>query len=537
MADAAAVEDFFSFFAYDPSRPAPVLGSPPPFSHTSPDTTVANTVSSDAQPHTQKRSHDAVHDSSEAPPDDVTPKKSRTRERDCGPALDQEQQKAVSCALNGQPMFLTGAAGTGKSFTLMRIVDELEERGDTVVTTSSTGVSALLVGGCTVHSLLKLHPRALSENAPWKHAGFVRHLAKNGGAGLAHLELLEDMDVLIIDEISMISADLLSYAEYFFRCIRRTQTYFGGVKVIFVGDFYQLKPVGKNERYAFQSSAWRPDTQVCYLTRIHRQAGDQAYAQFLNRLRTGALSSSDIDRIRKTKRNVFALDGVLPTYLYSRKFNVETRNQQELEKLPADSSRVFVSALRITVGAVHKQKTPKAQRDVRTRAEAFVRKHTMATDKLELRIGAQVMLLVNTFMEDGLANGSRGVVEGFDDTSSADVGIIVRFAEAGVHTIYKHTFEYPDDKIRGWSASLSQYPLVLAWALTIHKSQGATLDRVVTSLGYRDIAFDPRMAYVASSRVRSFACVRIEEFAPSLCVPDPVVRKFMEPYERRRQTP
>lgn len=379
------------------------------------------------------------------------------------PACSKEQLQVVRAVVErGQSVFITGGAGTGKSHTLRVIIAKLRAkfRGlpeGTVAVVAPTGQAALQVDGATIHSWARLNP----------HAKTIDQVPK------IHRDPWRLARVLVIDEVSMVSLELFQLLNDLAQRARDSYEPFGGLQVICCGDFLQLPPIKAD--FCFKSSAWRATiTRTFQLTESYRQAQDPEFVNILKRIRVG-----DRDAIAPLKRcalRVPARDDIQPTRLYAKRNNVESENEQELHKLS---------------GPLHSYQ---AQNDHVGDSPKW---NPPAPRLLQLKLGAQVVLLRNLDASRGLVNGSRGVVVGFSNGHQPTV----RFACGETRTLERALWELrdPSDTNRVLARS-QQYPLDLAWALTIHKSQGMSLDCVHVDL---QDCFAHGMAYVALSRCRS----------------------------------
>lgn len=383
----------------------------------------------------------------------------------------------------GRNVFITGGAGTGKSY----LSREIAKKNGHVQVTSSTGISALQVGGVTLHRLLGL---GLCEGSPASLAYRMKKRPKL-------YSMWKNMKTLIIDEISMLDVGLFVRVSEMMKLVRENDRPWGGIQLILVGDFLQLPPVklykdedGTTYKYLFQHPIWKElDLHIINLTESKRTS-DKAYFEFLNDVRLGLHT----DRVKEmiTARSIEPVKrrGIVPTFLISTNKEVDSFNMSMLMKLPPISDTISTHqytgsfSSNIPDGIIDEDKIMND-----------VARQCLAPNPLHLRNGAQVMLLVN-MPEYELCNGSRGVVIGFNSTNEP----IVRFKNGQVLTIephcWKSTITIGDD--RYW-ASWTHMPIKLAYAVTIHKSQGLTLDSAIVRL---DTCFTPGMMYVALSRCR-----------------------------------
>jgi hypothetical protein len=411
------------------------------------------------------------------------------------PAPSAEQAAALALVRQGRSVFLTGCAGTGKSLLLAHALRALPS--DSTFVTATTALAASQLGGCTLHSFAGV---GRGEGPP-------AALAAAGARGEAGARWRR-VAVLVIDEVSMLDGDFLDLIDLAARRARGDDRPFGGVQLVLCGDFHQLPPVGPRgapRRFAFEAAAWRalaPETVE--LTTVFRQR-DAEFVALLAAVRAGAAAPGGpaTARVAAALRAAAAAepfpdDGVLPTRLLTHCGDVDAENEAALVALPGAEVRFAAR----DVG------------DARSLAAGCP-----APSSLALKVGAQVMLIKNISAKRGLVNGARGVVERF---TSAGLPV-VRFAASGVSEAVPR--ERWAVRVGGAeTAARLQVPLKLAWAVTVHKSQGLTLDRVEVSL---DRAFEPGMAYVALSRARALRGLRVVGgVAPAALRADPRVLAF-----------
>ena len=384
-------------------------------------------------------------------------------------------------------MLITGAAGTGKTYTIHRLLDALRERDVCVGLAAMTGCAALLLG----HGARTLHSWAGIGLGTGSVDELARRIRKNREA----LSRWRKTRVLILDEVSMLSCELFETLDGVARRLRGTDAFFGGLCVVLVGDFFQLPPVG-SERFLFESPVFqqnvlhRVELDTCY-----RQAGDASWIRLLHKIRRAALDAEDLvvlrGLVRRPSREV--------STLFARNHRVDDKNEDRLRGLKADV-RVF----RATV------------EDGREPVEA-VAKRLGVQEEIRMAVGAVVQLAWNMDLSNGLVNGSQGVVLRFAEESGHPV---VRF-RSGVRTI--GPIEYTDaDK----TVALLQVPLRLAWALTIHRVQGQSLDEADVDLG--SSVFEAGQAYVALSRLKTMDGVYLSGLDASRIRADPRVVAFYE---------
>lgn len=387
------------------------------------------------------------------------------------------QDEALAILKTGLNVFLTGEPGSGKTHTINEYVKWLRERGVEPAVTASTGIAATHIGGMTIHS--------------WSGIGIKRDVSSHDIELILSREKtarrIIDAKVLIIDEVSMLDAATLTSVDKVLRTLRRKvlrdEEPFGGLQVIFVGDFFQLPPVSKGEqaKFAFESQAWKDANPIiCYLSEQHRQ-DDADFLDLLAAMRRNAISVPHLARLR-ARMNI-APKGEVATRLYTHNENVDRINQQSLAKI-SDRGRTYVMESR---GAKKLVESLKA--------------NCLSPETLELKIGASVMFTRNNF-DMGYVNGTLGKVSGF-----TELGLPVVETKAGKITVEKAMWEVMDgNKIL---ARITQIPLRLAWAITVHKSQGMSLDAAIIDLAQ---AFEYGQGYVAISRVRTLSGLFLEGF-------------------------
>lgn len=378
------------------------------------------------------------------------------------------QKQALGVMMGGSNVFLTGAPGAGKTYVLNKFVKRAERAGKRIAVTASTGIAASHLGGTTIHS--------------WSGLGILDELSPGDLKKLSTSDKLikryNNTDILVIDEVSMLHGKRLDMINTLAKKLRMNETPFGGLQVILVGDLFQLPPISRGSSeldFAHLSEAWAElDPKICYLTEQHRQSSGDNLLDLLTAMRVGKVEEIHETYI-KDRLEAEAPESGSVTRLFSHNVDVDSINQEHLDQID-ETSRTFVMQ---TKGA-------------RGKVEQMV-KSVLAPEVLELKIGAEVMFVANNFGA-GYVNGSRGQVIDF-------VGGLpeVRLNNGRVVKVDLNTWTLSEDgKIR---AEISQLPLRLAWAITIHKSQGMSLDAAQIDLSR---AFTPGMGYVALSRVRSF---------------------------------
>lgn len=369
--------------------------------------------------------------------------------------------------LSGESVLLTGPAGAGKTYVLNQFIKLAKAEGKHVSVTATTGLAATHLGGTTIHSWAGI---GVLDYLP---QGFAEHLAKG------RFEIIEKTDVLIIDEISMLHDFRLDMVDEACRLVRRKDEPFGGIQIIMSGDFFQLPPINRGESraggFVVHSRAWQElDPTICYLQEQHRQ-DDEALLEILNALRAGDIRRHHAEKLLE-RVEIAPPDGTTLTELHTVNIDVDRINEQKLDELPGDE--LFYT--QATTGAANYVEN--LQRSV------------LAPEVLRLKKGALVMAVKNA-TDRKYANGSIGEVVDFEPGTEYP---IVEFKNGHTVSMMPDTWELRDgDKKR---ASITQIPLRLAWAITVHKSQGMTLDAARIDLRK---AFVEGMGYVALSRVKN----------------------------------
>ncbi|MFA5039682.1 MAG: PIF1 family ATP-dependent DNA helicase [Candidatus Omnitrophota bacterium] len=432
------------------------------------------------------------------------------------PEFSADQAAVFDVAVNRRAsVFIAGAAGTGKTFCMLRIHRQLAAMfGSAIVLASSTGKSAVAIGGRTLHGFAGI---GLGRESAEQLAARVRKSA-------AAYKRWRSTDTLIIDEISMISGALFTKLDTIARTVRgRPSEPFGGMQIVACGDFFQLEPVEvAAEGQCFDSPAWRTTfgDNAFMLTVPHRQAGDAPFLRLLDELRDGALSPES-SALLGTRVGATIAGGA--PWLVARRDRAAKINMDEFAKL-GGGTLVYDAARRPGSDA---------------RAIDDMLRQGVADERLTLRVGARVMLTANLDLAKGLCNGAMGTVIDFvAPPSTIDTHVpgktvhlpVVRFDGGVVSEIDRHVWEHVDGAGRG-DAWLVQMPLILGWAITIHKAQGMTLDAANVEIGG---CFAGGHVYVALSRTRTIAGLRIDAVPdPRRYAPNPAVAEFYRTSVRR----
>lgn len=403
------------------------------------------------------------------------------------------QNTALDILKSGKNVFLTGSAGAGKTYVLNQYIAHLQEHGVATAITASTGIAATHINGQTIHS--------------WSGVGIKEIVTQKDLEKIAKKkplrEKIEKARVLIIDEISMLSANTLNNVDTILQFIKINTEPFGGMQVVFCGDFFQLPPVSKNQepnykKFAFMSPAWvSAQLHICYLTEQHRQGNDRL-ARLLNEIRSGEISDSIGETLMENMERSSEKRDFRGIKLFTHNADVDSMNQQEIEKIESEEHFYY------------------AEEEGNYQLIESLRKSVLAPGELILKDGAQVMFVKNNY-EQGYLNGTMGTIIGFDTEgfpmvmTTDDVLITAKPTDWSVHNERGQV-----------AASYKQIPLRLAWAITVHKSQGMTLDEAEINLSK---TFEPGQGYVALSRVRSWEGLHLMGCNHQALMLDPLAMK------------
>jgi ATP-dependent DNA helicase PIF1 len=387
------------------------------------------------------------------------------------------QKQALAVMQSGVNVFLTGAPGAGKTYVLNQFVKRAQRAGKRIAVTASTGIAASHLNGVTIHSWSGLG--ILDELMP-------EDLKRLGGADRL-IKRYNSIDILVIDEVSMLHGARLDMINQLAKVLRSNDKPYGGMQVVLVGDLFQLPPVSRGYGsagfdFAHMSQAWGElDLQICYITEQHRQQNADGLLELLEAMRDGSFDTMHHELLQASMNR--ELDGRAVTRLYAHNIDIESINSKHLAAIN-DQEYSYEMA---TKGAAAKIEQ--------------LTKGLLAPPKLTLKVGAEVMFVANNFAE-GFVNGSRGIVVKFENKAP-----IVRLMNGRMIDVAPYSWSLTEDgRVK---AEISQLPLRLAWAITIHKSQGMSLDAAEIDLSR---AFAPGMGYVALSRVRSLDGLYLQGF-------------------------
>jgi ATP-dependent exoDNAse (exonuclease V) alpha subunit len=405
------------------------------------------------------------------------------------------QAGALKILESGHNVLLTGPAGSGKTFLLNKYINYLKKKEISVAVTASTGIAATHMGGRTIHS--------------WAGIGIKDHLSAHELQALSKKSYLkkqfEKTEVLIIDEISMLHAHRLDMIDDICQLFKKNSLPFGGIQIVMSGDFFQLPPISRGQdeaEFVYKANVWsQMDVRICYLDEQHRQ-NDKKMISILTRLRQNKMEAETV-ALLESRLNTKPEKGIKPVRLYTHNVDVDAINQEELNKIKTEERNYHMT------GSGEKKLVEN------------LKKNCLAPENLILKEGALVMFVKNKFQDDKVVyvNGTMGTVVGFDD----DKFPWVRLFSGEEILVMPDSWTIDDEhKIL---AKINQIPLRLAWAITIHKSQGMTLEAAEIDLSK---CFGYGMGYVALSRLTSLSGLYLSGINEMAYKLDPQVTAYDE---------
>ena len=397
--------------------------------------------------------------------------------------MNDKQSLALDLVKQGGNVFITGSAGTGKSFCIERIADFLEENNKRFTVAATTGCAAVQIGGTTLHSWAGIGLGSKNTRSN------IRKIIERG-----KLDMWRSIDTLIIDEVSMLDFEYFKHLMNVAKDIRNSKKPFGGIQLVFVGDFCQLGPIKKSFIFE-QESMWKElNLKTVELTDIIRQK-DEEFVNILQKLRLGECSDADKETLMKKKK--FDSNGISPTKIRSTNKQVDFINKRELDKMSKDNKIYEYTA---------------SYSDVDSK-QHFT---DITPDILEICIGCQVMVTYNVDIINGVINGTRGIV-----TECFPSYVNIKLLNGMTIPIDKVKFTVEQN---GKTHTKTQLPLKLAYAISIHKCQGMTIDYMEVDLG--SSIFCHGQTYTAVSRARTIEGLIITNFNTKRIICDDKVLDF-----------
>lgn len=402
--------------------------------------------------------------------------------------MNDKQLEALEIVKNNRNLFLTGSAGTGKSFTIKEICRYLENNNIIYGLTALTGCAAVLINGQTIHSFLGL---GISRD--------LKTIIKNLEKFRKQLMIIKNIQTLIIDEISMMDNQLFELINNLLKYIKKNDMVFGGIQVILVGDFHQLPPIEND--YCFTSPIWNDlALSSIVLTEIIRQKDDDELKKILEEIRNENITENTMEILKNLviTDKKYKEDEIKPTRLYPINVNVDKINAYEYKKLLKKNSN----------------------KEVLYKARANSKEIIKDMDKydINLTLNAQIMVIRNISIENKLFNGTRGIV-----IEMKDFSVIIKDNDDRLHEITYHTDMNMNGKKNSGFAFI---PLKLAYAISIHKSQGASIDNLEIDLG--DDIFITGQLYTALSRSTNIKNLKLINFSKSSLMKNKKIKNFYE---------
>lgn len=437
--------------------------------------------------------------------------------------LSEEQKYAFEKFKQGENLFITGPGGTGKTKLIHHLVNHMIMNSIKFQVCAMTGCAAVLLG-CNARTL---HSWSGIKLAKGDNSKILQNILRSRRI----LKSWKKVKVLIVDEVSMMSKKIFELIDQLARSIHKKDVPFGGMQVIFTGDFFQLPPVGEDDadssRFAFESAKWfqvfSPENNI-QLTTLFRQT-DDLYKKILMEIRCGEISEESKEILRKHVKREYTGE-TIPTKLFPIKSKVDFVNNSMFAKLETEechfknyetSSYTTYLETNKLIEPEHLLRCQELTAEEKEYELELMNKNIGIEKDLCLKVGATVMCTFNIDLESGICNGSQGVIVSFVKKYPT-----VKFSNGIEMTVpyqYYQNEEYP-------TLVVGQIPLCLAWAMTIHKIQGATLDIAEMDLGKS--IFEYGQSYVALSRIRSLNGLYLAEFYPHRIKANPLVKQFYD---------
>lgn len=406
--------------------------------------------------------------------------------------LNEKQRFAVEQTINGENILITGPAGTGKSYTIKFIIEILHNNKKNIGLTATTGTAAFIIGGQTIHSFMGL---GITDSSL---ADIFINIKKHSSI----YKRLVELDVLIIDEVSMLDtllfekiSDILCYIKsHSQNDIELLNKPFGGIQIILIGDFCQLAPV--NGIYCFLSKLWETaNIKVILLEELVRQNDDVLFQKMLQIIRKGKCTDNILRVLNALKDTQFEED-IIPTKLYPKNINVDKINDMEVNKLKESGNKTRI------------YKAEGSKDNIKNISKYDV----------ELVENSQIIVTRNIDIYEGIVNGTRGVIKHLHDNS-----VVIKDTEGRLYNI-SYFKDIIDETKKTDKYHISHMPLKVSYALSIHKSQGMTIDALEIDLG--ENIFTCGQAYTALSRAKSLKSIKIIEVSKQSFKINPYVKTF-----------
>ncbi len=421
--------------------------------------------------------------------------------------LTDKQVEALEYMKSGKSVFLTGPAGTGKSFLLKYYIFwyEVNRMNDKakIFITSTTGLSAILINGMTINRFAGIGIADKDVDYYYKRVIRMPALRKRWC----------DTKVLIIDEISMMDAEMFDKLETLARKVRKSTKPFGGIQVILSGDFLQLKPVS-SDNFCFEAFSWPTVIEKTFYFNVILRQNDSELHNILNKVRVGIIDN-EVKELLDTclNKELNLSNNITPTLLFPKKNMVVNYNLRELNNLIENGNPYHTYNSTYLLNGKALGATDQVYKDL-------VDGQYQIEDEIKIALNAQVMLVIN-MPENNLANGSTGIV--IDFTKDGYNYPVVLFSNGVSMTVKPHDFAVEEDKT---IIIKQQIPLMLSWAITIHKAQGMTLDFIRTDIGSN--IFEYGQAYVVLSRIKDISGLSLINIDYSKIKSHPKVLKYYE---------
>ena len=446
--------------------------------------------------------------------------------------LSPEQKYAFEKFKRNENIFITGPGGTGKTKLIKHLVADTKLTGKKLQVCALTGCAAVLLNcnARTIHSWSGIRLAKGDRNK------IIESTIKNRRS----VQAWKSVNTLIIDEISMMSKKIFEILDEIGKKVRRSTAPFGGIQLVFTGDFFQLPPVGTeddkdSDAFCFESLLWRSTFKSenhIALTTIFRQK-DPVFINILSQIRTGKLNKESIEILKTHVHRPYdpaKNNGLVPTKLFPIRSKVDYVNSMMFSKIDEDEYEFEHSALSNckthcesgkAISTEHLLKCARMTQQEKEYEIENLLNNSPCSRILRLKKGASVLCNVNIDMDNDICNGSQGVVLDIFDKDATTI-IVVKFSNGHIKHIGPHVWqseEYP-------TIAVKQYPLCLAWALTIHKIQGATLSMAEVDIG--DSVFEYGQTYVALSRVQTLDGLYLSAFNPDRVRANPRVVAFYD---------